>query len=286
MKHRVALETYSENPTFSQQLDNKVLHTNHAQDVSVSYATTYTLKYVLKGEKHYKTEGKYCRVAENQLLLLNPHEKLSTQAKEGTQGLSLFLSSELMREVFAFHAPNGSPRPLLEVVQRKSSSPIAGIVDAIFRQSRASTALDKASLHKLFVLLSEQIVAEQLSRLDIFTALHIQKHTTREALLQQVLQAKEYLQDMLDHPISLADLGRDLGLSKYYLHRLFGAFEGQTPMEYLRDLRLKNAKKLLQRTSWTVADIAQRCGYESTAYFSNCFKRAVGLSPSQYRQQG
>ncbi|MNO05578.1 Arabinose operon regulatory protein [compost metagenome] len=60
---------------------------------------------------------------------------------------------------------------------------------------------------------------------------------------------------------------------------------GLTPMEYLTDYRLEQAKLLLLKTEIPVAAVAERTGFENTAYFSRRFTSKVGISPLRYRKR-
>ena len=74
-------------------------------------------------------------------------------------------------------------------------------------------------------------------------------------------------------------------ISKYHLCRVFKRAMEMTVIEYLNQVRLKNAAQLLADTVKDIAEIAEQCGYHSTAYFSNLFKRSFGFSPTEYRKQ-
>lgn len=56
-----------------------------------------------------------------------------------------------------------------------------------------------------------------------------------------------------------------------------------TPVQFVTDLRLRLAAKLLATTSDTITDISARCGFASQSYFTRCFRRAHGMSPREFR---
>jgi transcriptional regulator GlxA family with amidase domain len=84
-----------------------------------------------------------------------------------------------------------------------------------------------------------------------------------------------------DH--SLGSLARHVGLSPRSLGRRFREATGQSPMHYLRRLRLREAKALLLRSDLSIAEIAWRCGYSSPSRFTQAFRAATDLSPRNYR---
>jgi AraC-like DNA-binding protein len=58
-----------------------------------------------------------------------------------------------------------------------------------------------------------------------------------------------------------------------------------TPMDYLHEYRLEQAKLMLIKTEWPVAQIAETVGFRHTPYFSSCFKKYAGISPLRFRKQ-
>ena len=59
---------------------------------------------------------------------------------------------------------------------------------------------------------------------------------------------------------------------------------GFTVMRYIQILRLEYAQQLLKHTEDEVGVVAWKCGFTDTGYFSNCFRKSMGCTPSQFRQ--
>ncbi len=83
--------------------------------------------------------------------------------------------------------------------------------------------------------------------------------------------------------IGVTELSEALCVSKNYLGQIFKRETGLTINEYLTQARLMWAKKLLSGTNLKIYEIAYRCGYSDCFYFSNIFKKHIGVSPSEYR---
>lgn len=81
--------------------------------------------------------------------------------------------------------------------------------------------------------------------------------------------------------ISLEDLCRLTGLSKYYLLRSFTKQKGISPYSYLETIRIDKAKKLLEQGILPI-DAALQTGFTDQSHFSNFFKKFIGLTPKQY----
>ena len=93
-----------------------------------------------------------------------------------------------------------------------------------------------------------------------------------------------YLQDRIDEPITLDDVSRHIGISKYHLSREFKSYTGKTMFDYLNTIRCTDAKRML-REGYTVSEAAAACGFESLSYFSRCFKKYIGERPSKYAKK-
>ena len=95
----------------------------------------------------------------------------------------------------------------------------------------------------------------------------------------------QHMQHHLQQPIRRDELARIAGLSPAQFHVVFSSIMQSTPMDYLRTLRLRQAQRLLLTTPAPVKEIAAQSGYEDPFVFCKFFKRACGLSPSEYRER-
>ncbi|MDK2829384.1 MAG: hypothetical protein PWP67_2204 [Clostridium butyricum] len=83
--------------------------------------------------------------------------------------------------------------------------------------------------------------------------------------------------------ISLDDMSRNMYLSSVYISKVFKEKTGESPINYLINLRLEKAKDLLLSTESPVKVIAQAVGYTDAYYFSKLFKKYYGYSPCKFR---
>ncbi|MFY0592237.1 helix-turn-helix transcriptional regulator [Roseivirga sp.] len=279
----VKLEEITSKPTFSNQLENKVLYSDHTSDISISYSSTYTIKYVIEGEKTYRHDNQQVELSKDQFLIINNGCKITTEAKKGTKGLSFFLSKDLIKEVYQFYNIADISADFLEVAQKNSTSSTGLLLKSAAYLYANDTSAFKQQMDNLFLQLSEEIVKEQVQVAKGFVVLNIVKTNTQKELFTQINLAKEYLNDNLEKSISLEKLSKTIGLSKYYLHRLFKEVNGSSPLVYLTQIRLNKARNYLQNSKCSIAEIGMLCGFEEPAYFSNTFKKYVGVSPIEFR---
>ena len=83
---------------------------------------------------------------------------------------------------------------------------------------------------------------------------------------------------------SNSDLGNALHYHPYHLNRLFRQYTGKTLHRYLLEFRLEKAASLLLETTYSIAEIAERVGFENADHFSHCFSKIRGITPTKYRQ--
>ena len=94
----------------------------------------------------------------------------------------------------------------------------------------------------------------------------------------------EYINSHYTENISSKDISHKFGYDETYFCRRFKEATGITTMSYIRILRLELAQKLLKETNESIGNISWKCGYSDTHYFSNCFKRYWGMTPTQIRE--
>jgi transcriptional regulator GlxA family with amidase domain len=98
-----------------------------------------------------------------------------------------------------------------------------------------------------------------------------------------VLDTVAHLEAHYDGAPRLADLARRVRISPGHLSRCFGQRMGMGVIDFVHRLRTEEACRLLRWTDAAVGEIASRVGYAEVAYFSRCFSKHMGQSPSEYR---
>ena len=92
--------------------------------------------------------------------------------------------------------------------------------------------------------------------------------------------------DRLSDPeFSVDDLCAGLNMSQSTLYRKLKVTAGQSANEFIQNIRLKYAARLLRETSRTVSEITFDVGFSDSSYFSRAFRKCFGISPKQWREQ-
>lgn len=197
--------------------------------------------------------------------------------------------------------------PMAEVV-------LAEMVRAIFEGNAASLDIAKVCLFELLTVASRgaaeggadgaQVFSITLRCLDQLPALAtwdelaamasqtINELISRVAERRQVRQG-ELLQKAIAHMeanfsegLSLAGVAEAVHLSPGYFSRLFKQGQGVTFSECLISLRLAKARQLLRTSAMTIGEVGAAVGYADANYFSRAFSKAMGMSPTEYREAG
>ena len=99
-----------------------------------------------------------------------------------------------------------------------------------------------------------------------------------------LLAAKKYVgEHYMDSTLSLDGTAAQLGISPSYLSRIFSEVDGKRFTQYLSDLRIEQAKRLLADESKLVRDVGQEVGFLTVQNFMRVFKSKTGVTPSEYR---
>ncbi len=101
---------------------------------------------------------------------------------------------------------------------------------------------------------------------------------------EMVKKAILFLQNNFKENLSIDDVCRHVGFSKFYFCRCFRKVTGRSVLEYVQDLRCAHARELLESDSCTVSECAALCGFSDVSYFTKVFKRQTGTLPSQLRR--
>lgn len=104
-----------------------------------------------------------------------------------------------------------------------------------------------------------------------------------EKLLQNVMRYVE--ENLTDTQLSVENLSRHVGMSRSSLYNKLLQLTGQTPVEFIRSVKLDKAAALLEKSDLTIAQIAYSVGFSTPNYFSKSFKEKFNVLPSEYRNR-
>ena len=111
------------------------------------------------------------------------------------------------------------------------------------------------------------------------------KETTLRFYKERLLRVLVHIQQHLDEPLSLEELGCLACLAPHHFHHVFTGMLGESVGGYVRRLRLERAAAQLKLSRMAVTQIALEAGYETHESFSRAFRGSFGASPTQFRRR-
>ncbi|GAA4848876.1 hypothetical protein GCM10023310_28900 [Paenibacillus vulneris] len=126
--------------------------------------------------------------------------------------------------------------------------------------------------------------------LEIYRLIHNQTSQgaspiSRSSVNPRVEQVIRYLSERYHEPIKLKQLADMIYVSPYYLCHLFKETTGITISDYLIYTRIRQSKRELALTEYSIAEIASRVGFNTLAHFGQTFKMMEGMTPRDYRKK-
>ena len=96
--------------------------------------------------------------------------------------------------------------------------------------------------------------------------------------------AKKFIEDNYSETLSVGDIAAYLRIDRTYLYRLFVRSEGISPSDYLLDMRLRAAARMLENPALSIREVAANAGFGNTSYFYKRFTEKYEKSPKRYRE--
>lgn len=96
---------------------------------------------------------------------------------------------------------------------------------------------------------------------------------------------EQYMNNHFTEEITLELLSEKAYMNKFYLVHAFKEYKGISPINYLIQLRIKQAKEMLETTNYSIAQVSVFSGFSSQSYFSQVFRKETGFTPNGYRKR-
>ena len=100
---------------------------------------------------------------------------------------------------------------------------------------------------------------------------------------RMVEELDNYIRENVSDEISNTEIGAIFGYHPFYVSRMLKERKGMTLRQYIISYRLKRAKRMLELSGKSAAEIAEECGFTDASYFAKTFKSAFGITPKEYR---
>lgn len=240
------------------------------------------LSFVTSGSVDYLIEGKEYTLKKGQVLISNPgiyHKELfnsNTNCRELHLGLTNVNIFNSCKKDFI---DIGDKNVLtLSTYKDEILKTCLDIVDEQKNHKQTSPFMLKSLVMKVLVLLHREI-NEEIPNLN--SQEFSFKSREKKALVESITK---YLNENYTEDISLYTLSKNMYLSPVYISKIFKELMGDSPINYLIQIRLIKAKNLLEDSKLSIKTIAKMVGYNDPYYFSKIYKKYYGISPNKARK--
>lgn len=96
----------------------------------------------------------------------------------------------------------------------------------------------------------------------------------------------EFIEEQMDNAeLTIDEFAEHLMLSRTIFYRKLKSIIGLTPVDFIREVRIKRAAQLIDSGEYNFSQVAYMTGFNDPKYFSKCFKKVVGITPSEYKEK-
>jgi AraC-like DNA-binding protein len=251
----------------------------------------FEIAFVLSGSGIHVTDHFSHRIEARDVLVLNSHRPHGYERPVGLNLINILIRTDLMRRLgrelgglsgyhslFTLEPARWRRRDYISHLRLSSAEMVQieewtnRLEEETFQKGRDGNVLAEAYL--------TLIVGMLCRRYGKKTGLSIHPESKFGHMLS-------WIEQKLDHPLAVADLAHEMGMSERTLHRRFRLTVGTTPIAYLVQARVRRAAEELTRENGEnlrIGDVANACGFEDSNYFSRCFRKVMGRSPRDYQR--
>ena len=239
---------------------------------SVPHTHNHTeLFFIVSGKGQFLIEDQIFPVDVNNLVIINPnvsHTEDSLNAQPlvyivlGIDGVELATSAN----------SNGQFCILDHFSSVEISSCLRNILREMELKNTGYEDVCQAYMEILLIRLMRSITLAVPTEPQIITKNH------------QCAVVKRYIDQHFKEALTLEQLAEEAHMNKFYLSHAFKKEYGVSPINYLISCRIREGKKLLSETDLSLSQIATVLGFSSSSYFSQSFRNAEGISPTEYRK--
>lgn len=188
---------------------------------------------------------------------------------------------DLSEDGFLSHNPFNSMRKMMQEARKGLSFPLDAIMQVYHLIDTLSSVKDG-----FYAVTQFMTILYELSKCDGARTLATSSYAKVEAESdsRRILKVKNYINKNYMDEIRLATMADIAGMSPSAFSRFFKLHTGRNLSEYIIDLRLGYASRMLVDTSKSIAEISFACGFNNLSNFNRIFKKKKNCSPSEFRE--
>ncbi|WP_340003943.1 AraC family transcriptional regulator [Paenibacillus sp. FSL K6-0276] len=249
------------------------------------YHDAYEILYLISGDFYYFIGDRTYQVAGGTLLFMDIHEmhKLVNSGCNMYERVTLLFKKEFLQHF----CTGGQSEELFELFKSDYRAlKMTGIdqyfIEQLFqkmiqegkKQARGYEQYQQLLLVELLLYLNRKLFDSRVAPM-------VESNRTHK----KVLDIVNYVNQHYMEPLKLCEISRQFDISSSYLCRTFKEATGFSFIEYINNIRIKEARDLLVGSSFNVTEIAGMVGFDNTSHFGRTFKLMMGISPLCFRKQ-
>ena len=244
----------------------------------------------LKGTSFVKVDNRKVKVSDDHFFITNSGQNytLEVDEKANTETFNIHFGDQ-----FADQLIQSQLYSVEKILGEKSNTPLQSFSfhNRLIRKTQEINNLilslqsnkDELKEEELLAQLFTKLFQDELKLTQAAKELPSIKKSTREELVKRILLSTDYIHEFYNQSLSLNELAEVSALSKFHFLRLFKIAMGQTPHQFITQVRIEKSKELLINSQQEVKQIADRVGFTDSSSFSRAFYQNVGTYPSQFR---
>lgn len=241
----------------------------------------YDVTYLLSGECTCFVNHSIYKLAKGDLIIIQPGDihRSTFHGKTQVERYVLSFREEQLnwiRSLIGEEVVAKSLQTGVISIPNKRRDYVEALLDKLLFENDGPDILSPAFIQAGLLELLLFIIRCQQYEKNVFKEIDVDNR-----LMQEIAT---YIYDNYDKKISLDDMAEQFHISRSYLSKKFKITTGFGFKEYLVNVRIQNACRLLLETNKSITDIAFECGFNDSNYFGDAFRRIKGISPNKYRK--
>jgi len=248
------------------------------------FHSTYEIYYLMSGQREFFIKDRTILVPEGHIVIISPNvlHRTMNARKPKYERFIVNIHESMMTAAYGER-----PDVLKPLFEREYLVFACSPQDRLFFDELVQTILRELQQQNSgFEMYMHTLVLQML----IVCCRHIQSRDLEPMISpspmhDRISEIVRYMNKHYMEDLSLQQMAEKFYISPYYLSRLFKEATGFTFVEYLNNVRVKEAKKLLESSSLKVNQISRKVGFGSVTHFGRVFKEISGHAPLYYRKK-
>lgn len=254
------------------------------------HSGVYALNCAFLGEEFYRAKDVLYRLTRSNYLVLNDDTPRSSfvRSDNDVESLSINFSADFVNSFYASSTESELDLDEQQLPTRRTvrfseelqeNNPVVSPVLMKIRYGLMTDSFGPLELDETVSLLLDSMLHCESEIRTRMNSMACKKASTREELYKRLVRSRDYIYSCYKDPITIEDLARVASLNQHYFLREFKKLFGTSPHAYIRDLRLKEVRRLLNTTDRLFRDICLEVGYSDPSSLRKVFKREFQRSP-------